>query len=66
MTELHTMSDAALESLNLRLRDRYLTAAARGDLEASTGAITLRQSVVIEQLRRKGWPVPARHEEVSK
>ncbi len=58
MTELHAMSDAALESLNLRLRDRYLTAAARGDLEASINAITLRQSVVSEQLRRQGWPVP--------
>lgn len=65
MTALQRLSDSALESLNLRLRDRWITATARGDLKASTNAITLRHSVVFEQLRRSGWPVPARYEGIE-
>lgn len=58
MSELETLSDAALDALNRRLRERASNAEWRGDLKTSTNALSFRGTVIMEQLRRAGWPVP--------
>ncbi len=54
MTALQRLSDSALDALNRRLRERAFAA----DIMLSLRALSLRQKVIFEQLRRAGWPVP--------
>ena len=54
MTALQRLSDSALDALNRRLRERAMVA----DIMLSLRALSLRQRVIFEQLRRAGWPVP--------
>lgn len=61
MTALQRLSDSALDALNRRLRERAMVA----DIMLSLRALSLRQRVICEQLRRSGWPVPARYEGIE-